>query len=260
LNLLVYGTAWKENDTERCVTDALAAGFRAIDTANQRKHYQETGVGAALDRAKLPRAELWLQTKFTFVNGQDARLPYDPKAPIGKQVEQSFHSSLEHLGVEHLDSYVLHGPYSRPGWSREDDEAWAAMESLHDKGLAKELGVSNVSVPQLEALLSRARVKPKYVQNRCYARAGWDAAMRELCRKRGITYQGFSLLTANPEAVRAARPIAHARGATPEQVVFAFALSVGMMPLTGTTSPEHMRQDLQAVQLKLGADELKLLQ
>src|SRR4051812_24055577 len=94
---LMYGTAWKEARTEELTRKALAAGFRAIDTANQRKHYLEAGVGAAVAQSGVPRGELLLQTKFTYVNGQDQRLPFDPAAPIATQVEQSCASSLEHL-------------------------------------------------------------------------------------------------------------------------------------------------------------------
>lgn len=253
----LYGTAWKEDDTARCVRDALAAGFRGLDTANQRKHYHEAQVGLAL--RGFPRESLFLQTKFTFIDGQDRRLPYDAAAPVSRQVEQSFQSSLEHLGTRYLDSYVLHGPSSRHGWSAKDEEAWAAMEALHARGVVRALGVSNVGPDQLELLCAKAKVQPKYVQNRCYARAGWDRAVRELCAKRGITYQGFSLLTANPEAVQQAGSIAVKHGATPQQIIFAFALAVGMLPLTGTTDPEHMREDLAAASLTLSAEEVRLL-
>ena len=253
----LYGTAWKEGETARLVKLALDAGFRGIDTANQRKHYFEAAVGDAI--RGFPRDQLFLQTKFTFVNGQDHRLPYDPNAPVGQQVEQSAQSSLEHLGTTYLDSYVLHGPSRRSGWHADDEEAWAAMEALHEKGVAKSLGVSNVGLEQLEELWASARVKPKYVQNRCYARTRWDASVRAFCAKVGITYQGFSLLTANPDAQRAARPIAAKHGATEAQVIFAFALQVGMLPLTGTTDPKHMKQDLEAERLKLSDDEVKLL-
>ena len=85
---LWYGTAWKEDATAGLVTQALAAGFRAIDTANQRKHYHEAGVGEALGAALaggLARDAVIVQSKFTFARGQDHRLPYDPDAPIGTQ-------------------------------------------------------------------------------------------------------------------------------------------------------------------------------
>ncbi|MBL8951022.1 MAG: aldo/keto reductase [Myxococcaceae bacterium] len=255
---LLYGTAWKEDDTARCVRDALLAGYRGIDTANQRKHYHEAQVGQAI--RGFPRDQLFLQTKFASKSGQDRRLPYDAAAPLSRQVEQSFQSSLEHLGTRFIDSYVLHGPSSREGWHPNDEEVWAAMEVLHQRGLAKALGVSNVSADQLELLCAKAKVQPKYVQNRCYARTGWDQRVRELCMQRGITYQGFSLLTANPEAVQKAVPIAAKHGVTPQQVIFAFALAVGMLPLTGTTDPQHMKEDLAAAAVQLTPDEVRLLQ
>ena len=251
--MLMYGTAWKEDRTETCVRAALAAGFRAIDTANQRKHYFEAGVGAALAAAGIPRAELTLQTKYTYARGQDQRLPYDPRASIGEQVAQSFASSLEHLGTTWIDSYVLHGPWAGEGWSKQDREAWSAMETLHTSGGVRALGVSNVSLAQLERACAEATVPPAAVQNRCYARTGWDADVRTFCRARGIAYQGFSLLTANRRELDGpvVRGIAQRLGATVPQVVFRFALAVGMTPLTGTTDPAHMAEDLAATALVL---------
>src|SRR6267142_2659346 len=104
----LYGTAWKEDETRRLTELALRQGFRGIDTANQRRHYHEAAVGqgiaAAVKSGLVARADLFLQTKFTFRRGQDDRLPYDPSAPIRAQVAQSFASSLEHLGTTIIDS------------------------------------------------------------------------------------------------------------------------------------------------------------
>lgn len=259
---LMYGTAWKEERTEELVAMALEAGFRAIDTANQRKHYFEAGVGAALKRSGVPRDDLFLQTKFTYVRGQDARLPYDPKAPLATQVRQSFESSLQHLGVDRLDSYVLHGPWSGYGWTSQDRETWAAMEALHAEGKTRLLGVSNVDLDQLEALCAEAKVQPAFVQNRCYANEGWDKDIRAFCRSRGITYQGFSLLTANARelAIPKITAIAERHGATVPQIVFAFARTVGMLPLTGTTNRQHMEQDLASLELQLTPGELSTVE
>jgi diketogulonate reductase-like aldo/keto reductase len=258
----LYGTAWKEDQTRRLTELALATGFRGIDTANQRRHYHEAEVGqavaAALAGGPVGREDLFLQTKYTFRAGQDHRLPYDPGAPIPTQVEQSCASSLAHLGVDVLDSYVLHGPSRRVGLAAEDWEAWRAMEALHDSGRARLLGVSNVNLDQLRQLCQGARVRPRFVQNRCYAAQGWDRAVREFCAAEGLVYQGFSLLTANrqvlvhPETAR----IARRHGRTVAQVIFRFALDVGMVPLTGTTDPEHMRQDLEVFDFRLGPDEV----
>jgi diketogulonate reductase-like aldo/keto reductase len=246
----MYGTAWKEDDTRRCVRDALAAGFRAIDTANQRKHYHEAQVGEALREAiaagTVTRDALFVQTKFTHRDGQDHRLPYDPKAAVSEQVMQSHARSLEHLGVDVIDSYVLHGPSTRVGLAPQDLEAWRAMEELHRAKKVRLLGVSNVTRAQLELLCQEAKVAPVFVQNRCYASRGWDRDVRALCAQRGIVYQGFSLLTANRKELGSpvVTEIARKAKLTPNQVVFLFALQVGMLPLTGTTDPAHMREDL----------------
>jgi diketogulonate reductase-like aldo/keto reductase len=262
----LYGTAWKEDETRRLVGLALEAGFRGIDTANQRKHYNEAGVGEALAEAyrtqRVRREELFLQTKFTFLDGQDQRLPYDPKAAIATQVQQSFSSSLEHLGTTFVDSYVLHGPSRRTGLGPADWEAWGAMEAIAADGRAKSLGVSNVSLAQLEALVGKAKILPSYVQNRCYASRGWDAEVRAFCARHAIRYQGFSLLTANPEVLRSAKvkAIAARHERTPSQVIFRFTLQVGMLPLTGTTDPAHMREDLDVPGFTLEDDEVRAIE
>jgi diketogulonate reductase-like aldo/keto reductase len=263
---LLYGTAWKEEATEGHVLEALRAGFRGIDTANQRKHYHEAGVGRGIARAIadgiVRRDELFLQTKFTFLDGQDHRLPYDPKAPIATQVAQSFASSLEHLGAERLDSLVLHGPSQRDGLGPDDHAAWRAMEAIAERGAVRFLGVSNVTVRQVEDVVAFARVPPAFVQNRCYANRGWDRAVRAVCTAHRITYQGFSLLTANRAVVssRAVGAIAARHSATPEQIVLRFAQQLGMLPLTGTTDPVHMRQDLAIGEVSLAPDEVAAIE
>jgi len=259
----VYGTAWKELETERLTRLALEAGFRGIDTANQRRHYHEAGVGAALARAfaqgLVTREQLFIQTKFTSVGGQDHRLPYDPRADDATQVRQSFARSLEHLGVERIDSYVLHGPSGGIGLNASDLAVWAAMEALHAAGQTRFIGVSNVGLDQLELLCERARTPPSFVQNRCFARNGWDAEIRAFCRERGLVYQGFSLLTANIAHLRtpAFAEIVRRVGRTPAQVVFRFALQVGMQPLTGTKDPTHMREDLGMYDFALSPEDMR---
>jgi hypothetical protein len=127
------------------------------------------------------------------------------------------------------------------------------MEELHAAGKARLVGVSNVGLDQLELLCGRATTPPAFVQNRCFARTGWDREIRAFCRERGIVYQGFSLLTANLDELRTPAFAAMVRrvGAPPAQVVFNFALAVGMQPLTGTTDPDHMREDLGAYDFEL---------
>lgn len=262
---LLYGTAWKEERTRQLTEQAIAAGFRGIDTANQRKHYFEAAVGeavvAAIGRGEVTRSQLFLQSKFTSLGGQDRRLPYDAKADPASQVAQSFASSLDHFQTNYLDSYVLHGPSAHVGLTDEDVAVWRAMEALAREGKTRLLGVSNVSREQLELLLALAEIPPAFVQNRCYARTGWDSRVRECCDAHDIVYQGFSLLTANrreldrPEVKR----IVERSGRTLPEVVFRFAVELGMLPLTGTTDPDHMRQDLECFDLELERDELGTL-
>ena len=252
---MLYGTAWKEAETERLTTEAMNAGFLGIDTANQRKHYCEADVGRALANAS---RKPFLQTKFTYRRGQDDRLPYDPTASLADQVRQSFANSLLHLGTETIDSYLLHGPEFDRGISPGDWEVWQTMEELCQEGHVRLLGVSNVSIDQLRELSARATIRPAFVQNRCYASRGLDRAVRDFCDGNGMMYQGFSLLTANRKwwGDKALQPIARRLGGTPAQVVFRYAMHLGILPITGTTDPAHMRADIGCTEFVLTHDEL----
>jgi len=261
----IYGTAWKEDATTELVKTAVRAGFRAIDTANQPFHYQEPLVGEALKALAgegFTRDSLFLQTKFTPLDGHDHRVPYDPDQPLAGQLSQSFESSLRHLNTDYLDSYLLHGPYTSRGLSPSDWEVWGAIEEIQRSGRARIIGISNVNAEQVAMLATKARIKPMVVQNRCYAKRGWDRQVRQVCREFGITYQGFSLLTANRNAVNhpIVLSIAKRTGVNPEQVIFRFAMQVGMVPLTGTKSLTHMKEDFRAYDIRLTDEEVALIE
>ena len=261
----MYGTAWKKEATSQLVQLAVASGFTAIDTANQLIHYQEALVGEALqalEKKGIKRDTLFLQTKFTSVGGQDGRTPYDASADLATQVKQSFDSSLTHLGTAYVDSYVLHAPFSRRGLGEADWEVWAAMEGIYQSRKTKIIGISNVTAGQLTQLCEQANHKPMVVQNRCFAALGWDQEVREICQANGIIYQGFSLLTANREVLadREIQAIAKRLGTGPAQIIFRFAMQIGMLPLTGTTSQQHMKEDLQAEQLALSSEEIQRIE
>lgn len=285
----LYGTAWKEDLTEDCVLSALNAGFKAIDTANQRKHYNEPAVGAAVNRGYselgLTREDLFLQSKFTYARGQDHRKPYDEKAPFREQVAQSFKSTLEHLHTDYLDSFLLHGPSSDNGLTETDWEVWQAMEELHGKRLAHNIGISNVNFAQLQELFDGAKVKPAFVQNRCFATSRWDKKIREFCLEHKVRYQGFSLLTANSQflggevkrptdrnipqlvfsdgsetAPSRVQEIADQYGKHVQQVIFRFARQVGMLPITGTRSADHMALDLATDDFTLSPKQIEIIE
>jgi diketogulonate reductase-like aldo/keto reductase len=267
----IYGTAWKEDRTPALTELALRMGFRGIDTANQRRHYFEAGVGQGLAAAYragvVTRDDLFLQTKFTYQPGQDHRLPYDPEASLSLQVAQSMASSLEHLGTDRVDSYVLHGPSSNHDWTDADGEVWEAMRKERDAGRTRLLGVSNVSLRHLQRMAAARAELPAFVQNRCYSRLGWDRAVRSFCHEHKIVCQGFSLLTANQEVLHhpliaslTIASLAANANATPAQILFSFARAIGILPLTGTTDAEHMKQDLAAPSLTLPPDAVQAIE
>lgn len=260
-----YGTAWKEEATADLVYTALKVGFRAIDTANQRKHYFEAGVGEGLHRflneESEQRSNVFLQTKFTYSRGQDHRKPYDESHSFSQQVASSFQSSLEHLRTDYIDSYVLHGPYNILVGS-EDLKTWSAMEKLVTEKKVRALGLSNVGPQQLLAFYEQAKIKPTFVQNRCFARLGWDREIRNICQTYGLHYQGFSLLTANqyelqnPEIVNLAKKY----NRTIPQIIFKFSQQVGIICLTGTTQMKHMQDNLSIDDFTLNSSELRLIE
>lgn len=259
---IIYGTAWKKDDTARLVSQAIALGFRAIDTACQPKHYNEAGVGEGIAIAlslnqQLRRADLYLQTKFTPQSSQDPlQLPYDPDASLAEQVRQSFAASLRNLQTDHLDALILHSPL---GSEAQTLEAWRAMEALAQAGGVKRLGISNCDAPdQFEVLYQAAVVKPAVLQNRFHDKTGYDRELRALCRERGISYQSFWTLTANPKLLAhdTVKALAARHGRTPAQVFFRYLAQSGVTPLTGTTSAEHMAQDLAVFAFALDASEL----
>lgn len=261
----MYGTAWKKEATAKLVEEAVDAGFRCIDTANQLIHYYEEGVGHALQalaKKGVTRDQLFLQTKFTSVNGQDHRTPYDATADITTQVNQSFESSLKHLHTDYLDSYVLHGPYSRSSLGRDDWEVWKAIEAQFAAGKTRMIGISNVNADQLSELCSKATTKPMMVQNRCYASAGWDMEVRQICLDNDIIYQGFSLLTANPQVLAdsSVRALGKKYNTGAAQIVFRFSMQIGMLPLTGTTNGKHMREDLTSESFTLDPSEVRQIE
>jgi diketogulonate reductase-like aldo/keto reductase len=149
----------------------LQAGFRAIDTANHRKHYYEVGAGdgikAFLATGTCLREDLFLQTKFTYAHEQEQPPPYDDSAQLAEQVAQSCASSLAHLHTDYIDAYILHGPFSRHELVQEDISTWQAMEALMAAGKVRHLGVSNVNTAQLRALCAAVSIKSRNLCRTC---------------------------------------------------------------------------------------------
>jgi diketogulonate reductase-like aldo/keto reductase len=256
---IIYGTAWKKARTASLVEQAVTLGFRGIDTACQPRHYDEAGIGAGLApclAAGLSRADLYLQTKFTPADGQDpAQMPYDPRASLASQVEQSFQTSLSNLRTDYLDCLLLHSPLAN---ERDLMEVWRALEAIFERGGARQLGISNCYAPaQLERLYRKADVKPAVVQNRFHAATRYDREIRGFCRQHGMYYQSFWTLTANPGVLAhdTFRALAAHYGRTPAQVFFRYLTQIDIIPLSGTTSQDHMRDDLVIFEFELTQSE-----
>ncbi len=256
---IIYGTAWKTTDTERLVELAIQTGFRGIDTACQPKHYNEAGVGAGVTaclNAGLARGDLYLQTKFTHLSGQDPqRIPYNPRASLPEQVAQSFAASLRNLQTDYLDCLVLHSPLP----IREQTlQVWHAFESLVDSGGVRQLGISNChSRAEIEHLCHESRIKPAVVQNRFHAESGYDREIRAFCSERQIVYQSFWTLTANPRVLAHATitALASMHRRTGPQILFRHLTQIGVVPLTGPRSGTHMRDDLSIFDFELTGAE-----
>ncbi len=256
---IIYGTAWKKEDTAAWVEQAIGLGFRGIDTACQPKHYNEAGVGAGLVncyKSGIKRSELYLQTKFTPLSGQDpAQVPYDAKASLSEQVAQSFQTSLVNLQTTYLDCLVLHSPLAN---QQHTQEVWQAMEHLFQNGGVKQLGISNCyDLQQFELLYDNATIKPAVIQNRFYAKTGYDCDIRDFCKQQRIIYQSFWTLTGNPDILAHAtlQALATKYRRSAAQVFFRYLSQIGIIPLTGTTSATHMREDLAIFDFELAVDE-----
>ena len=258
---IIYGTAWKKDRTADLVVKAVQTGFRGIDTACQPKHYNEALVGTALQRLKdhgIERKALFLQTKFTPLSGQDPRqVPYDKNSPVELQVAQSFEASKKNLQTEYVDSLVLHSPMAPHVLLM---KVWDAMEKIQKTGGARQLGISNCyNTEVMRSLYADANVKPAVLQNRFYQETGYDANLRHWCSNHGLIYQSFWTLTANPHVLSSntVRTVAKKYKKTEAQIFFRYLSQSGIVPLTGTTSEQHMREDLSIFDFELSPEDLK---
>lgn len=257
---ILYGTAWKKQATADLVLQALQQGFRGIDTACQPKHYFEAGVGEGLQRAiqqgVVTREAVYLQTKFTPLNGQDPqRIPYDALAPLSQQIVQSAQQSLSNLATDYVDGLLLHSPLDT---LQQTLEAWQTLEQLVQRGWVRQLGISNCyRLDWLQTLHQQAHIKPALLQNRFYADTDYDRELRRFCLQHGMVYQSFWTLTANPHWLSdpMVLSLAGRYQRTAPQVVFRGLSQIGIVPLSGTCNPQHMQDDASLFDFELSQHE-----
>lgn len=257
---MIYGTAWKKDDTARLVEQALLSGFRAVDTACQPKHYREDLVGLGLENAfnqGIKREDVFIQTKFTPVSGQDENnMPYFSSDDVLTQVEKSFLKSKENLRVDYIDSYIIHSPF---GPIEDLVKVYRTMEEFLECGQVGQIGISNCyDLSLLIYLYDVAKIKPKVVQNRFYKESNYDKELREFCKQKDITYQSFWSLTANPHilASKEIEALALKYVKSIPQIFYKFLNQMNITPLNGTTSQEHMLDDLDIDNFTLEENEV----
>ena len=252
---MIYGTAWKKENTTNLVFEALKQGFKGIDTACQPKHYREDLVGLGLQKAYeigIKREDLFLQTKFTPIDGQDqSNMPYLANDEIEIQVEKSFETSKKNLKTDFLNAYILHSPVY-PGSKLQ--RVWQKMEEFYDKKEVGALGISNCyDLDVLKYLFNNVKVKPSIVQNRFYAQSGYDKELRAFCKQNNITYESFWSLTANPDILisEVLQNLINKYQKSAAEIFYRFLNHIEIVPLNGTTSKKHMMEDLKIGEFEL---------
>jgi diketogulonate reductase-like aldo/keto reductase len=204
------------SDGEKIVAGALEAGYRHIDTA--QGYENERAVGAGIRASGVPREEIFVTTKF-FPGRADAELEAE--------------RSLEKLGLDHVDLYLVHDPRRDPTW------AWPAMERVHARGLARAIGVSNFAAPDLDAVLAMATVRPAVDQVQLSPFA-YRRGLIEACQTRGIAIEAYSPLTRGRDlADPAIAAVAERVGRTPAQVMLRWGIQKGFAVLPKSNHRER---------------------
>lgn len=224
-------------ETEQAIEWAFEAGYRHIDTAMMYRN--EESVGAAIRRSGLPREEIFVTTKI---------LPTRRNATF--QLEQS----LRKLGLDHVDLYLVHWPLPAGNTS-----LWRKLEALHERGLAREIGVSNFGRRRLESLLPRAARRPAVNQVQ-FNPFRYRRALLEYCRKEGIAFEAYSPLARGKgldDPVVAA--IAARLDRTPAQVVLRWAVQHGAIVIPKSSRRERIVENAQIFEFELGEDDMRAL-
>ncbi|MBV9159623.1 MAG: aldo/keto reductase [Candidatus Kaiserbacteria bacterium] len=231
---------WKMDDdeAERAVSEALAIGYRHIDTA--KLYGNEAGVGRAVRASGIPRTEIFVTTKLW---------PTDFFSP-----EAAFHRSLELLGLEYVDLYLIHWPAPIMPKS-----IWHALEKLYAHEYVRAIGVSNYGVRELDSLFAYAKTKPMVNQVKC-SPFDFNKQLLDHCKKNGVVFEAYSPLTrgthlSDPQL----RRIADLHKKTPAQILLRWNIEHGMVTIPKSSNPERMRQNFAIFDFSLSPDEMATL-
>ncbi|KAK7028829.1 hypothetical protein VNI00_014842 [Paramarasmius palmivorus] len=235
------GTKWKWHDVTEYVEQAIDVGFSHLDTA--QFYETEEYVGRAIKESALSRKELYVTTKFFYSKELNHPLP----------VPEAVKQSLNKLGLEYIDLYLIHNPKFTPDQDLEG--TWKEFEKLKADGLAKSIGVSNTGLEQLQNLVKTATIKPAVNQIELHPYNFHEQkAVIEYCAKHNIAIEAYSSLipiTRYPGGPVDA-PIAAAAkriGASPTQVIFLWAIAKGAIIVTTSSTKAHLEEYLATADL-----------
>jgi diketogulonate reductase-like aldo/keto reductase len=215
-------------ECENAVRWALEAGYRHIDTA--QAYENETSVGRGLKASGVPREEVWITTKFFPEHA-------DPEAEAAR--------SLERMGIDYVDLYLVHWPEGGPTW------AWPGMAAAKASGYARSIGVSNFSVEQLDEVLAVAGDKPVVDQVQ-FSPFEYRRRLLEGCGRRNITLEAYSPLgTGRHLARKRVAQIAETVGRTPAQVLIRWCLQRGTVVIPKSTHKERIEENARVFDFEL---------
>jgi diketogulonate reductase-like aldo/keto reductase len=223
-------------ECEDAVGWALEAGYRHIDTA--QAYGNERSVGRALRDSGVPREEVFITTKF-FPRHQD------PAAEAER--------SLERLGVEFVDLYIIHWPEGGPTW------AWDGMQRARESGHARSIGVSNFSIAELDELIAVADVAPTVDQVQ-FSPFEYRRRLLEACEERGVVIEAYSPLgTGRHLGDRTVAEIADRLGRTPAQVLIRWSVQRELVVLPKSTHRERIAQNAEVFDFTLSGEDMAAL-
>jgi diketogulonate reductase-like aldo/keto reductase len=230
---------WQVADGRECedtVRWGLEAGYRHIDTA--QAYGNEASVGRALRDSGVPRDDVFVTTKFY---------------PGGRDPVEEVQRSLERLGLDVVDLYIVHWPQGGPTW------AWDGMQRARELGHARSIGVSNFSAAEIESVLEVADVPPVVNQVQ-FSPFEFRRGLLEACERRGIAVEAYSPLgTGRHLGDHAVAGIAERLGRTPAQVLIRWVIQRGLVVLPKSTHRERIEQNAQVFDFELSDEDLAVL-